>query len=142
VYYESLGVVAAIVSWNYRTSCTFRKSWSSKRSAVLALHNAFSPILAAIFAGNGIVVKCSENVIWSTQWYVSAVKECLRICGQDPELVQVSDIRFLVKAGRTYTDKNVARLLLSRRRRGFDKIPMDPSHYVYWLRRSRTQGPL
>jgi hypothetical protein len=56
-----------------------------------ALHNLLSPILAAIFAGNGIVVKCSENVVWSSQWFIGAVKECLRACGQDPELVQVRD---------------------------------------------------
>ncbi|RDB24175.1 hypothetical protein Hypma_008675 [Hypsizygus marmoreus] len=71
VHYEPLGVVAGIVSWNY------------------PLHNAWSPILAAIFAGNGIVLKCSENVIWSTTWFVGAINECLRVCGHDPELVQV-----------------------------------------------------
>ncbi|OBZ79190.1 putative aldehyde dehydrogenase-like protein C21C3 [Grifola frondosa] len=37
VHYEPLGVVAAIVSWNY------------------PLHNAWSPILAALFAGDAIV---------------------------------------------------------------------------------------
>ncbi|KAF9820013.1 hypothetical protein IEO21_01675 [Rhodonia placenta] len=71
VYYEPLGVVAAIVSWNY------------------PLHNAWSPILAALFAGNAIVLKCSEQVIWSTKWFVGAVQECLRACGRDPELVQL-----------------------------------------------------
>ncbi|KIP11111.1 hypothetical protein PHLGIDRAFT_125015 [Phlebiopsis gigantea 11061_1 CR5-6] len=71
VHYEPLGVVAAIVSWNY------------------PLHNVFSPVLAAIFAGNACVVKCSESVVWSTQWYVSAIKEALRVCGQNPELVQL-----------------------------------------------------
>jgi len=45
--------------------------------------------LASIFAGNGIVLKCSENVIWSTTWFVDAIQECLRVCGHDPELVQV-----------------------------------------------------
>lgn len=71
VHYEPLGVVSAIVSWNY------------------PLHNAWSPILAAIFAGNGVVLKCSEHVIWSTGWFVDAIKECLNACGHDPELVQV-----------------------------------------------------
>ncbi|GLB35450.1 putative aldehyde dehydrogenase family protein [Lyophyllum shimeji] len=71
VVYEPLGVVAAIVSWNY------------------PLHNAWSPILAAIFAGNGVVLKCSENVIWSTTWFVGAIQECLRVCGHDADLVQV-----------------------------------------------------
>ncbi|KAF8061623.1 Aldehyde/histidinol dehydrogenase [Lyophyllum atratum] len=71
VIYEPLGVVAAIVSWNY------------------PLHNAWSPILASIFAGNGVVLKCSENVIWSTTWFVGAINECLRVCGHDADLVQV-----------------------------------------------------
>ncbi|KAG5732734.1 putative aldehyde dehydrogenase-like protein [Termitomyces sp. T112] len=71
VVYEPLGVVAAIVSWNY------------------PLHNAWSPILAALFAGNSIVLKCSENVVWSTGWFVDIIKSCLRTCGHDEELVQV-----------------------------------------------------
>jgi acyl-CoA reductase-like NAD-dependent aldehyde dehydrogenase len=56
----------------------------------LALHNAWSPILAAIFAGNGIVLKCSEHVVWSSSWFVGAIQECLKACGHDQELVQVS----------------------------------------------------
>ncbi|EIN13899.1 Aldedh-domain-containing protein [Punctularia strigosozonata HHB-11173 SS5] len=71
VYYEPLGVVAALVSWNY------------------PLHNALSPIMASIFAGNGVVLKCSEHVVWSTTWFIGAVKECLRACGHDPDLVQL-----------------------------------------------------
>ncbi|KZP32530.1 ALDH-like protein [Athelia psychrophila] len=70
VYYEPLGVVAAIVSWNY------------------PLHNAWSPILASIFAGNAVVLKCSEHVIWSTSWFVGAIEECLRKCGHNPDIVQ------------------------------------------------------
>ncbi|KAF8894722.1 Aldehyde/histidinol dehydrogenase [Infundibulicybe gibba] len=71
VRYEPLGVVAGIVSWNY------------------PLHNAWSPILASIFSGNAIVLKCSENVLWSTNWFVGAITECLRVLKHDPELVQV-----------------------------------------------------
>ncbi|KAJ7929198.1 Aldehyde/histidinol dehydrogenase [Mycena leptocephala] len=71
VYYEPLGVVAGIVSWNY------------------PLHNAWSPIIASLFAGNAIVLKCSENVFWSTQWFVGAIRMCLQACGHDPELVQL-----------------------------------------------------
>ncbi|KAI0308256.1 Aldedh-domain-containing protein [Multifurca ochricompacta] len=71
VHYEPLGVVAAIVSWNY------------------PLHNAWSPILAALFAGNAIVIKCSEHVAWSSMWFVDVIKECLRACSFDPELVQL-----------------------------------------------------
>ncbi|KAK1218368.1 Meiotic Sister-Chromatid recombination aldehyde dehydrogenase [Marasmius sp. AFHP31] len=71
VHYEPLGVVAALVSWNY------------------PLHNAWSPILAAIFSGNGIVLKCSEQVIWSSGWFVNVIRDCLMTCGHDPELVQL-----------------------------------------------------
>ncbi|KAK0227999.1 meiotic sister-chromatid recombination aldehyde dehydrogenase [Armillaria fumosa] len=71
VHYEPLGAVAGIVSWNY------------------PLHNAWSPILAALFAGNSIVLKCSENVIWSTSWYIYIIRSCLEACGHDPEIVQI-----------------------------------------------------
>ncbi|KAF8130467.1 meiotic sister-chromatid recombination aldehyde dehydrogenase [Mycena galopus ATCC 62051] len=71
VYYEPLGVVAGIVSWNY------------------PLHNAWSPIIASLFAGNAIVLKCSESVFWSTQWFVGAIRKCLQVCNHDPELVQL-----------------------------------------------------
>jgi len=45
--------------------------------------------LAAIFSGNAIVVKCSEYVVWSSTWFVGAVKECLYACGHDPEIIQL-----------------------------------------------------
>ena len=90
VYYDPLGVVAAIVSWNYRT-VTLQGVFKpcSTNGPCIALHNTLSPILAAVFAGNGIVVKCSENVVWSSSWFVGAVQMCLRTCGWDPDLVQV-----------------------------------------------------
>jgi acyl-CoA reductase-like NAD-dependent aldehyde dehydrogenase len=45
--------------------------------------------MAALFAGNSIVLKCSEQVIWSTSWFVGAIRECLRACGYSEHLVQV-----------------------------------------------------
>ena len=57
-----------------------------------ALHNAWSPIIASLFAGNAVVLKCSENVVWSTTWFVRAIRECLSVMGYDPELVQVRRI--------------------------------------------------
>ncbi|SCV72987.1 BQ2448_6912 [Microbotryum intermedium] len=71
VLYEPLGVVAAIVSWNYPA------------------HNALSPIIASLFSGNAIVVKPSELVAWSSHHYVQAVRSCLSACGEDPNLVQI-----------------------------------------------------
>jgi len=56
---------------------------------ISALHNSWSPIIAALFSGNAVVLKCSEHVIWSTLWFVGAIKECLRACKFNPELVQV-----------------------------------------------------
>lgn len=58
------------------------------------MHNAWSPVLASIFAGNAVVVKCSEHVVWSTSWFIGAIRECLISCGHDPELVQVCGIAF------------------------------------------------
>ncbi|MCO5609972.1 hypothetical protein L7F22_064207 [Adiantum nelumboides] len=48
VHHEPVGVVSALVSWNY------------------PCHNALSPALAALASGNAIVVKGSEMVVWST----------------------------------------------------------------------------
>ncbi|KAH7890007.1 Aldehyde/histidinol dehydrogenase [Phlebopus sp. FC_14] len=71
VIYEPKGVVAAIVSWNY------------------PLHNAWSPIIAGIFAGNAVVLKCSEHVVWSTGWFIGAIHQALQACGHDEDIVQM-----------------------------------------------------
>ncbi|KAJ1033886.1 hypothetical protein NDA16_000094 [Ustilago loliicola] len=71
VRHEPMGVVAACVSWNY------------------SAHNVMGPIIASLFAGNAIVVKASELVTWSAGWFVDAIRECLRVSGCDPDLVQL-----------------------------------------------------
>ncbi|KFX86700.1 hypothetical protein V490_08926 [Pseudogymnoascus sp. VKM F-3557] len=71
VYYEPLGVVAALVSWNY------------------PFHNLMGPIISAIFSGNGIVVKSSENTAWSASYFTTIARGALSVCGHDPNLVQV-----------------------------------------------------
>ncbi|KAF4630931.1 hypothetical protein G7Y89_g7203 [Cudoniella acicularis] len=70
VLYEPLGVVAALVSWNY------------------PLHNLIGPMISAIFSGNGIVVKASENTAWSASYFTTIVKGALHVCGHDSNLVQ------------------------------------------------------
>lgn len=70
VHYEPLGVVAALVSWNY------------------PFHNLMGPIISAIFAGNGIVVKVSEQTCWSAAYYTSIARGALVAHGHDPQLVQ------------------------------------------------------
>lgn len=71
VMHEPLGVVAACVSWNY------------------PVHNILGPIIASIFSGNAIVVKCSEHVAWSSKWVERAVRSCISACGHSPDLVQL-----------------------------------------------------
>ncbi|KNC76592.1 hypothetical protein SARC_10917 [Sphaeroforma arctica JP610] len=71
VEYSPLGVVAAIVSWNY------------------PFHNTYGPIISALFAGNAIVLKVSEHVAWSTREYFQhVIKNALRECGHSEDLVQ------------------------------------------------------
>lgn len=71
VRYEPLGVVSAIVSWNY------------------PFHNVMGPLIASLFTGNAIVIKCSEQVLWSTNWFVLLVKSVLKLLNIDEELVQL-----------------------------------------------------
>ena len=70
VVYEPLGVVAACVSWNY------------------PFHNFISPVISALFAGNAIVVKPSEQTCWSTFYFRDIIHGALRACNHDPDLVQ------------------------------------------------------
>ncbi|KAI0837942.1 ALDH-like protein [Hypoxylon sp. FL0890] len=70
VHYEPLGVVAALVSWNY------------------PFHNLMGPIISSIFAGNGVVVKVSEQTCWSAAYYTSIARGALVAHGHDPQLIQ------------------------------------------------------
>lgn len=71
VTYEPLGVVAALVSWNY------------------PFHNLIGQVISAVFAGNGIVVKVSEQTAWSSAYFGGIAREALAVHGYDPNLVQV-----------------------------------------------------
>ena len=70
VRYEPLGVVAACVSWNY------------------PFHNFISPVISALFGGNAIVVKPSEQTCWSAAYFLKIIRGALVACGQSKELVQ------------------------------------------------------
>ncbi|KAI4715917.1 ALDH-like protein [Aureobasidium sp. EXF-10727] len=70
VVYEPLGVVAACVSWNY------------------PFHNLLGPIISALFTGNAIIVKGSEQTAWCSVFFADIVKNALIACGHSPELVQ------------------------------------------------------
>ena len=71
VQYEPLGLVSAVVSWNY------------------PFHNLLNPIIPAIVTGNGVIVKCSEQVIFSSSIFMNIFKEALVIHGHDPELINL-----------------------------------------------------
>ncbi|KAL7812868.1 aldehyde dehydrogenase family [Trichoderma aethiopicum] len=70
VRYEPLGVVAALVSWNY------------------PFHNLIGPVISALFAGDAIVVKVSEQTAWSSGYFLDIARGALAAHGHDPRLVQ------------------------------------------------------
>lgn len=45
------------------------------------------PIISAIFAGNAIIVKNSEQTAWSSVYFVDIVRGALSACGFDPNIV-------------------------------------------------------
>lgn len=71
VEYMPLGVIAAIAPWNY------------------PLHNLMNPVIAALFAGNAVVVKPSEHSSWSSLHFARIVRRALSLCGHSPELMQL-----------------------------------------------------
>jgi acyl-CoA reductase-like NAD-dependent aldehyde dehydrogenase len=70
VEYKPLGVIGAIVPWNY------------------PFHNAFSPVSAALMTGNAIVVKWSEFGAVGRAMTQEIISSVLRARGQSPDLVQ------------------------------------------------------
>lgn len=70
VEYVPVGVVGAIVPWNW------------------PFHNVINPISAATFAGNAIVIKVSEHASWCAGYYGRIVDAALAAAGAPPGLVQ------------------------------------------------------
>ena len=70
VDWTPLGVIGAIVPWNY------------------PFHNLFNPISAALFSGNAIVIKVSEYASWSINYYKRVIDACLDAVGAPRDLVQ------------------------------------------------------
>lgn len=46
------------------------------------------PIISALFTGNAIVIKNSENTAWSSAYFVDIVRKALSTCGHDADLAQ------------------------------------------------------
>jgi acyl-CoA reductase-like NAD-dependent aldehyde dehydrogenase len=68
--YHPLGVVAAIIPWNY------------------PYQNIVNPIIPALMSGNAIVLKPSEWVAWSSAQFIESFRGVLRGAGQSPDLIQ------------------------------------------------------
>ncbi|KAJ5757339.1 uncharacterized protein N7511_006033 [Penicillium nucicola] len=71
VTYEPLGVVGACVSWNY------------------PLHNFIGPVISALFTGNAVVVKPSEQTAWCSAYFLDMVRGALSSCGYSRDLVHM-----------------------------------------------------
>lgn len=71
VEYHPLGVIGAIVPWNY------------------PFHNIFNPMLASVFAGNAIVIKVSEHASWSGCFYLRIIHAALETVGVPANLVHI-----------------------------------------------------
>ncbi|KAF4589571.1 nad-dependent aldehyde dehydrogenase [Ophiocordyceps camponoti-floridani] len=69
IRYEPLGVVAALVSWNY------------------PFHNMLGPVISSLFAGNAIIVKVSEQTAWSAAYFCAIARGALVANGHDGQLV-------------------------------------------------------
>ncbi|KAI9660722.1 MAG: Meiotic Sister-Chromatid recombination aldehyde dehydrogenase [Alyxoria varia] len=70
VRYEPLGVVAALVSWNY------------------PFHNLFNPIISTLATGNALLLKPSERTAFSVPYFTSIARAALSACGHSPNLIQ------------------------------------------------------
>lgn len=71
IEYHPLGVVACIVPWNY------------------PFQNIFGSLVAPLMAGNGVVIKASEAVAWSTQRFQRITDEALQSEGFSTDTVQI-----------------------------------------------------
>lgn len=71
VEFHPVGVVGAIVPWNY------------------PIHNVLNPVTAALFAGNGIVIKVSEHAAWSAGFTSKLIASALASVAAPPDLVRI-----------------------------------------------------
>ncbi len=71
IEYSPLGVIGAILPWNY------------------PLQNIMNPVIPALMSGNAIVVKPSEWVAWSSAQFKAIFDQALRAEGMPVDLVQI-----------------------------------------------------
>jgi len=70
VEYCPYGIIGVIIPWNF------------------PIHNALSAIIAAIFSGNGAVVKVSEWASWSCAYLENMMNALFKATGHNPDLIQ------------------------------------------------------
>ena len=91
VEFVPVGVVGAIVPWNY------------------PFHNILNPITAAIFSGNAIVVKVSEHASWSVKYYSSIIEAALKATGAPTDLVKF--VTGYAEAGRALVSSKLGKMI-------------------------------
>ncbi|KAK9808600.1 hypothetical protein WJX72_000341 [[Myrmecia] bisecta] len=91
VEYHPVGVVGAIVPWNY------------------PFHNVFNPLTAAVFAGNSIVIKVSEHATWSSLYYGRIISAALEATGAPKDLVQI--VTGYAEAGNALVTSGLGKLI-------------------------------
>ncbi|GMH93313.1 hypothetical protein TrVE_jg10775 [Triparma verrucosa] len=70
VEYVPYGVLGVIAPWNY------------------PFHNMLNHVISGLYSGNAVVSKVSEHTSWSSRYFTGIVREALRACGHDPDVVQ------------------------------------------------------
>lgn len=93
VEFHPYGVVGIICPWNF------------------PFHNIYCPLVPALFAGNAVVLKVSEQVAWSAQAYVDLVRQVLADRGHDPDLVQL--VQGFGDAGRALVEAPVDKVFFT-----------------------------
>lgn len=91
IEYRPLGVVACVVPWNY------------------PFQNVFASFADPLMAGNAVVVKASEAVAWSTQYFQKLIDGVLQKHGFSTDTVQV--INGHAETGAALVRSNVQKIL-------------------------------
>jgi len=93
IQYPPLGVIGVITPWNY------------------PLQNIFGPVIPALFAGNAVVVKVSEQVAWSSARFAAIFDDVLGQTGYPKELVQI--VQGYADTGRALVQSGVDKIVFT-----------------------------
>lgn len=93
IQYPPLGVIGVITPWNY------------------PLQNIFGPVIPALFAGNAVIIKVSEQVAWSSQRFQAIFDDVLGETGYPKELVQI--VQGYAETGRALVKSGVDKIVFT-----------------------------